>query len=299
MRRYGIITALALLAIVNVIVLAGVAYNRSGEPDAVITLTERELGLQYHYRNARKENSGVALSLSWHQYGHFNESYYDMPYPWFDLAKLQAVGFDCSIPLASPEAEKHYWKTRSRKVFAVLENNGAAYEAYRKTIEKKLAELIAKSTNTAEKEKKGDRYERERLEKELKTGSRLFVVDVGVDPSILRQQYSDQAKYIITPAEVRLQYRKERSNDKTKKQEPAKLYGEISKILINTVHVTKEHGELLYNIRKSDDLAPKKSLASKVEDIRPRYKVVLHYGQRYEPWITDIQPLEKQNNGKE
>ena len=64
MKRYGIMTALLLLLVVNGIVLGGVYYNRSGIPEATLTMTERELPLAYNYRH--KENSGVTLRLNWH-----------------------------------------------------------------------------------------------------------------------------------------------------------------------------------------------------------------------------------------
>ena len=43
------IAGLAIIIVTNIVALAGVAYNRSGEPDAVVELTERELGLPYRY----------------------------------------------------------------------------------------------------------------------------------------------------------------------------------------------------------------------------------------------------------
>src|SRR5207245_9835380 len=45
MRRAGLLSALALIVVTNAIVLAGVLSNRRGEPDAILTLTERELPL--------------------------------------------------------------------------------------------------------------------------------------------------------------------------------------------------------------------------------------------------------------
>jgi len=56
MKRIGLIAALALIVLTNVIVLATVRHNRSGEPDATVTLTERELRL---WSNS-KENSAVS-----------------------------------------------------------------------------------------------------------------------------------------------------------------------------------------------------------------------------------------------
>lgn len=44
------ILAFIMIAAVNGIVLSGVAYNRSGDPNAVVVLSERELNLPY-WRN--------------------------------------------------------------------------------------------------------------------------------------------------------------------------------------------------------------------------------------------------------
>ena len=60
-----ILACVSLLLLSNVVVLAGVAYNRSGEPLASIELTERELPLRVTY-NSTDDDSGTALSLKWH-----------------------------------------------------------------------------------------------------------------------------------------------------------------------------------------------------------------------------------------
>ena len=59
MKKYGLIAAIALIVLTNVVVLAGVAYNRSGEPDATVTLTERELNLAGSWRLEDREDSGA------------------------------------------------------------------------------------------------------------------------------------------------------------------------------------------------------------------------------------------------
>ena len=42
-RRHTLIAGLGLILGVNAIVLGGVAYNRSGEPESLLQLSEREL----------------------------------------------------------------------------------------------------------------------------------------------------------------------------------------------------------------------------------------------------------------
>ena len=61
-----------LVAAVNGAVLSGVAYNRSGPPEARIVLSERELPLAYR---RHEENSGLALRLAWRTIGEDDDRY--------------------------------------------------------------------------------------------------------------------------------------------------------------------------------------------------------------------------------
>ena len=63
-RRRTLLAGIALILAVNAVALAGVAYNRSGEPDSVLRLTERELQASYGWHGSA-ENSGAALTLRW------------------------------------------------------------------------------------------------------------------------------------------------------------------------------------------------------------------------------------------
>ena len=55
-RRLG--ASVGLLVLTNAVVLAGVAYNRSGEPEVEITLTERELPVALGTFGGRDEDTG-------------------------------------------------------------------------------------------------------------------------------------------------------------------------------------------------------------------------------------------------
>ena len=58
------IMAAALLVLTNIIVLVGVAYNRMGDTETSLLLTERELSLPYR-SYSKKENSGLSLRVNW------------------------------------------------------------------------------------------------------------------------------------------------------------------------------------------------------------------------------------------
>ena len=91
-RRY-LYAALGLLLLVNAVVLVGVARNRSGVPDASLTLSERELPLSWDFRD--RENTGVSLQL--------NVNFDNEEQQWFNESKLAELGFD--IPHDREEAQ--------------------------------------------------------------------------------------------------------------------------------------------------------------------------------------------------
>jgi len=62
--KHTLISGLGLIALTNAVALVGVTYNRSGEPEAKLSLTQRELRTPYRWYGNR-ENSGLALSLIW------------------------------------------------------------------------------------------------------------------------------------------------------------------------------------------------------------------------------------------
>ena len=62
--RYTLLSGLGFILVANGLALGDVWYNRSGIPDAKLTLTERELNIPYSFWHER-ENSGLALRLKW------------------------------------------------------------------------------------------------------------------------------------------------------------------------------------------------------------------------------------------
>ena len=287
MRKYGTVIALAFLLLVNAFVLAGTAFNRSGVPDAVVTLTERELPGAYPlYYN--RENSGVSLRLTWSHYGYFWNRYPLIEFDWFDQKTLEELGFDCSVSPASTGAYEHYAKMLPRKSYAVLEYEGPAWERWRANAEQNLAELEADVKNS----KKTDadlQNAKKWYEQELKAGSRLFAVDAGNDPLFLRKQYPDNGKYIITPAVVRVQHYAESMGPSGSKL-PPRLTGSVSDILTEEVHVPRAKRVALDALVSKTGSVPDYSYQYS-RDREPRYAVTLRYGRRYEPWIVEITPL--------
>jgi len=245
MKRVGMIVALALILLVNVIILAGVRYNRGGEPDAVVTLTEREL----HLGARDKENSGVSLQLELQS----NHNKWSESSPWFDRKKLQEVGFACNLPIDTKEAEQYYQKQLPRQSYVVLEYEGQAWDDWQVAQKKQLMEL---ETQVSEGQKKKELLDsmRKRFNWEMVGGSRLFSVDVGNDPAKLRQRYPEQKKYIITPAQVRLRLL---AADETGKLRKPVLSGYVDEILTATINVPRDRQGVLAFLKPEEKFSIK------------------------------------------
>lgn len=268
------IVALALLVVTNIFVLTGVTSNRSGEPEAIVQLTERELRLPY---SIHKENSGLSLSLNWRalpkdkSYARSNTSHPD----WLDIDKLSELGFDID-----KNKNEHHKRPLPIEVFVVLENDGPAYQESLKRTEsfyKKANQEYSLSNDNEKLKKELDRLEKQ-LNQEKISKSRLFAIDAGTDPVKLRSQHSNSSQYIITRGMVKLGYRY-KNDDKG-------ITGYVSGLSINKINVPLHQRELF-----TGPLSEKISKYNSIDPPRSRYSVEVAYGSRYEPWIKSIDLL--------
>ena len=273
MKRIGLLAPLALIVLVNVLVLAGVRYNRSGDADAVMTLTERELRLQTN----SKENSGVSLNLTPHpDYNKWSEAS-----PWFDQKKLEEIGFDCSEPVNAKNASHHYGKALPRKTYVVLEYEGLAWESWLAHQEERLKTLEFEAAQGHEGRKSLD-AERKRFTWEKESGSRLFNIDAGNDAARLRTRYPDRKRYIITSAKVRLHLLP--ADSATERHTPI-LSGYVDDILTGTIHVPRDRQGILAALKPDVQYSYYDGVK---KSANPRYRVTLKYGRRYEPWVEEV-----------
>ncbi|MGH8703341.1 MAG: DUF4824 family protein, partial [Burkholderiales bacterium] len=125
-RTHTLIAGLALIALTNAIALGGVAWNRSGEPESVVKLTQRELGQSY-WSISDRETGGMELSVRWRvvttvPHESFYPDHYGAP-EWLDREKLAALGFDVS---RRPDARRRYQRLLPREALVVLEIDGPA-----------------------------------------------------------------------------------------------------------------------------------------------------------------------------
>ena len=273
-RRRTLIAGIGLIVVVNAIALAGVAYNRSGEPVSVVQLSERELRLPYSYASPvkRTENSGVALDLQWRVSAEGNgrdyEGYgsYGGSPPWLNQAKLAALGFEGLSANKSESAGLK--KQRTKEVLLVLELDGvAARNALERAREKAAEEETLNDANPGNKEfALRSKAAKERLEREASENSRLFAVDAGLDVAALRVQYPDRARYLIVRGQVRPQFVSHEKEDQ--------LRGSISALSISQINVPVEFQPVL--------------LRATPENVSVKFSASVAFGQRLEPWITAL-----------
>ena len=262
----------AVLAATNIAVLSGVAYNRSGDPETRITLTERELPLLY---DVFEENSGLALRLAWRALPTEEDErqYRGWGFPaWLTADKLRALGFSLDDDPGNDDDRAHTKAPIPKEVFVVLEQEGVAYRGAVARAERALArEEGLYRANSGDKQLRGNFEAAEkRLQRERITESRLFAVDAGLDPAGLRSSYADRGRFIITRGLVKPAYY---YNNKKKH-----VRGTILRLSVEGIHVPLAQRDVFEAV-----LVEEKSKNTSL--IPPRYRVELAYGRRFEPWI--------------
>lgn len=278
--RILFIAGFVILVLTNIFVLSGVASNRSGEPDTLIVLTERELRLKYR---DSKENSGLALGLYWRVLSEDGENLHNYAYrsdpAWLDADKLEALGFNINRYLAGDSRSGIYRRLLSKEVFIVLENGGEPCKESLRRAQSAFAKVKKAYDANLHDEKQRFSFERakERLYDEQVRGSHLFAIDAGLDPAQLRKKYADRSRFIILKGLVRPYIPSEKVRDK--------VSGYITKISTIRINVPLKHRRILDAV-KADGPFYSSGITS------PRYKVKLAVGSRYEPWIISVEKIE-------
>jgi hypothetical protein len=254
----------------NAFALIGVAYNRSGAPDAQVELSERELVSPPRYAIHERENSGLALQIAWRldygpQHTYSGHVRHRSGAPWLDRDKLKSLGFKLA---AAPELETVITRRADnvlpREAYIVLEFDGAAYRAAVEVARAELATAQAIAEEDPELKENTNHLvgALRRLDREEHESSRLFAVDAGSDMEALRARYRDRAHYIILPGEVRLGVSDED-------------YIGYPTLTLSHIHVPLEYRDVVVREEQGRE---------------PKYRVQLAVGKRAEPWIVDAQP---------
>lgn len=276
-----LLAGIGLILLTNAVVLAGVAYNRSGQPESSVTLTERELALPFYYGalyNASSENSGIDLQFRYRSKGSalIGFNYLRQEGNWLTLEKLAELGFDVSTPIDTHDEWSDFKRQKEKEVILVLEYNGSAYEAALKAAQQEVAELEAKAPLTTREEQNKLTQAKTNLEQEQTSASRLFLIDAGLSQEALRQQYPDTSKYLLLKglAGVYIIANEDRSRTYS---------GYIRALSIPSVNIPHDFHHVL---------AP--ALAEGYPGSQtqaPRYEVVLNVGKRLEPWIVAVKGI--------
>ena len=245
MRRVLVLTAAVVVLAANAWTLIVTWRNRGGPSGGTMELTERELRLV----QVPWESTATSLELSWD----ILESPGGRRRPaWLDATKLEELGFDCNLPVDSPNAKEHYTSMPPMLVFVVLEYEGEAWRQARR----------------------GD----------PEPETRLFVVDVGRDARRLRDRYADTKSHVITRGVVRLLYQERSPEDGALLATP-RLRGRIETVLPSQIFVPRPHSRVLEEFRHRGPPAPEPP------EGEPRFAVTVSWGSNYEPWVHGVRPL--------
>jgi hypothetical protein len=266
-RTHTLIAGAALIVLTNALALVGAAYNRSGNPDSVLALTQRE-------------NSGIALGLLWRvQEQEIGDETDRGPwYPgaggtavWLTKAKLAELGFDVSRPEDSDRGRRHYEKQLPKEVLLALELDGPAYAQARERAKRHAdREDALRAANPDKKEfEERSKQARDRLDREERENSRLFAVDAGLDAGALRSKYPDRAHYAIVRGRVRPVV--------TGSGRSLRLSGYVGELSVEEISVPLEFRNVFEHALPG--------LATGAPS-PARFDATVAFGKRLEPWLT-------------
>ena len=294
MRRRAVVLLVALVLVSDAVILALAAWNRSGEPECVLTLTERELALPPF---AAAESTGVALTLELGDLPWFTvrrvADRHGAPrrgpsYPWLDDAKLASLGFGAR-PAGAGATALGWYARAVRPAYVVLEMDGAGYAAVVAARERELEEA---RTELAEGRTDMGRVEglAKLLEIDRSMCSRLVAVDAGRDAGALRSRYPDRARYAVAPGLVRLVVERPARGQPRLEALVELLVGEVDVPLRQRSRIApflpKETAERV--LERERAVGGKPPWPSPVP---PRYQVRLAFGRSHEAWIVDVSPI--------
>ncbi|PTU76149.1 DUF4824 family protein [Pseudomonas mangrovi] len=256
-----LLAGLTLIVLSNAWVLGSVAYNRSGEPQSVLLLSERELRPMREWE--RRDNSGVAL---WPQVRtEERPNAIKWTSPPLSAQSMRQLGFE--LPAEDDDkALARFERAQSRPALLVLEMDGAAYQASvaarRERLSKAEAELARFPTD--ETRQQALQAARKELRQELDEASRLFLIDAGPDAAQLRQRYPDRQRYWLVRGAVAPWVRRRDGNRPPEVGGTARDYQRYLQVPYAWRHFWQDGTDPVH------------------------YAVEVYVGQRFEPWINWI-----------
>ncbi|MBU1331501.1 MAG: DUF4824 family protein [Gammaproteobacteria bacterium] len=279
MSRY-LIAGLALIGLTNAVVLAGVVWNRQPPLDSRLHLSERELGTTTTYWH--EDNSGLALRLNYRWPSRAND---DLRYLPISAEKMSELGFEVPQALTEQSVQR-YRRQLSRDAVLVLELNGPAYEhevALARTAHAEALRL-QKAVPDSEKLQNARVSAANALEYEIQRASRLLVVDVGLDPQVLRARYPDRQRYALVHAVVQVQTHNLAAESTDPSQPPRwtwHLGGTASAPGMQRLNLP-QHWHATFAGLPLQEGAPSIDYSSRYK----RFSADLAFGRRLEPWFV-------------
>lgn len=284
-----VVMGAAIVLILDAIVLAAAAWNRSGVPDSQLELTERELALPAYMA---RDDTGLFLAITLNRGLNRDES------SWFDRAKMKEIGFDVHVDPADPEAAEFYGFAAARSAFVVLEYEGEAWRKSLADIDRRLAELQADAAGGAIRQERAAAEEK-KLKASRVAASHLFAVDAGLDRAALRQRYPDRGRFAIVEGAIVPRFIKPETG-------PAHFGAPLVMLMVSQVRVPQALRPLLSPYKPK--ILPREARLAEEghgeagQDVHgwtgpPRYRAGVAFGRRLEPWLVDVQPLEVASDG--
>jgi hypothetical protein len=277
-RRHTLIAGLVLILLTNAVALLGVYRNRSGEPESMLKLTQRELQQPYGW-GMSSENSGVSLRIDWRVPS--AEKYWPGSYSggnpaWLDQAKMASLGFDVSPSKDMQDDFRGSSRQLAKEVLLVLELDGPAYQQALQRAQQYAAEQDAKLAALPDDKavQNNAKNAHEEVRREEQDNSRLFAVDAGLDLNELRARYPDRNRYAIVRAQVQPSFVGGQS----------KIAGYINRISIDEINVPREY-HTAFDIRVRPAIIGQTSGHA--------FEASVAFGRRLEPWLIDISATEK------
>ena len=283
LRGWGFWAGIALILATNAFVLGGVAYNRNGAPDSTVRLPQRELVPPYDWEMA-KENSGLSLqildrvaserssSLTLSADNVDERQFYlgRGQLDWLDDSRLAILGIDAKQLRTHPDAPRGGAPT-AKEVLFVLEHDGPAYAgALAWARHRADAEAAAAAVNPGNEEfaRRAKKAADVALYEE-REGSRLFVIDAGLERDALRGKYPDRQRYAIVRGILRPMV-----------APVGKPVVSIDRLSVGDVNVPHSFRQLLASVVAADRTRPR-------DQPRARFEATVAWGNRLEPWMLD------------
>ncbi len=266
-QRLLLAAGLLLIVAVNAVVLGGVAWNRSGEPESRLTLSQRELQLPYSW-GMNGERSGLSLGLLWRvPVLPADDGFYDPPMgayggtpPWLDAAKLRSLGID--LPRDSRS------RLSSHEVLLVLELGGASHEAAIEQARRRLVKTEARTDDGAVRAQ-AIKAAQENLRRERTLHSRLFVIDAGLELDALRARHPDRSRFLIVRGMVR-PWISQTGGQRV-------VSGSIESLSVGNVSIPHRWRAVMESFDRNA-----------IDQGRAAFEADIAWGRRLEPWLSAV-----------